>query len=209
MAKTKTSSKRNKKKPSERTLIKYRLMIDEWFKNEFDGAKAYKKYHPKASQQTAEVNFSRIKDIPEVADYIEKLKSEIAERNKITIDECVEMLTAMARFDIADLLNPDGSIKDLYQIPKYARMVIEGIDVDEIKVEDTVMGFSKKIKLSNRRANIIELMKYLGGYKNDNEQKNTLLIENQVSIDYSKLSTSTLKELDEATENNRQEQDKV
>ena len=37
--------------------------------------------------------------------------------------------------------------------------------------EGAVATITKKIRTSSRRANIVELLKYLGGYEKDNEQK--------------------------------------
>lgn len=172
----KVPSKKSPSRPTERTLIKYRLMVDEWFANEFSAAKAYQKFHPKVSNRTAEFNFSKIKSIPVVADYIEQVRKETAERNKITIDECVELLASMARFDINEIYNEDGTLKNLNDMPKGARMAIEGLEVDELNVEGKRAGLTKKIKLSSRRSNIIELMKHLGGYEKDNAQKTDLTI---------------------------------
>lgn len=103
---------------------------------------------------------------------IEQLQKELAERNKMDIDECVQRLSAMARFDLTDLYNDDGTLKDLKDIPEESRMAIESLDTDEIRVDGLVVGHTRKVKLSSRRANIIELMKYLGGYEKDNNQKN-------------------------------------
>lgn len=172
----KNQSNKAHRQPSDTSLTKYRLMIDEWFINEFNGAKAYRKFHPKASQQTAEVKFSQIKAIPAVAEYIEQVKRETAERNKITIDECVELLSNMARFDITDMYNEDGTLKNLKDMPKAARLSIEGIEVDELFVAGNNVGLTKKIKLSSRRANIVELMKHLGGYEKDNAQKTNITV---------------------------------
>lgn len=172
MAKTNNPSLKHRNyQVSETTLIKYKLMIDEWFKNEFSPIKAYKKFYPKAKDSTADVNFCRIKDIPEIKDYIEKVRAEISEKNKITINECVEMLASMARFDITELYKEDGSLKSLNEMPKAARMVIESLETDELFIGGQNVGLTKKLKLSSRRANIIELMKHLGGYEKDNSQK--------------------------------------
>ncbi|MBD0822624.1 terminase small subunit [Aestuariibaculum marinum] len=125
------------------------------------------------SERTARSQGQRLLTKADISARIEELKEEIKERNKITIDECVQMLTAMARFDVADLYNEDGSLKAMKDIPKEARLVIEGFESDEIKIEDAVIGVSRKVKLSSRRSNIIELMKHLGGYEKDNNQKKT------------------------------------
>ncbi|WP_300441364.1 terminase small subunit [Christiangramia sp.] len=107
---------------------------------------------------------------------VEELKQEVAKRNEITIDECVSKLAAMARFDIADLFDDNGSLLSIKDIPKETRLAIESIDMEELRVQGIKIGEIKKVKTSNRRANIIELMKYLGGYEKDNDQKSTVTV---------------------------------
>lgn len=107
----------------------------------------------------------------DIQERISELQKEISERNKITIDECVSTLAKMARFDISDLYNEDGTLKPIHEIDKDARLSIESIESDEIIIDQKKIGNSNKIKTSNRRANIIELMKHLGGYEKDNKQK--------------------------------------
>tara|TARA_R110002051_G_scaffold318245_1_gene400362 strand:+ start:1805 stop:2326 length:522 start_codon:yes stop_codon:yes gene_type:complete len=121
--------------------------------------------------KTVNENASRISKNSKVSARIEQLQKELAERNKMDIDECVQKLSAMARFDLLDLYNEDGTLKNLSDIPVESRMAIESLDVDEIRVEGAVIGHTKKVKLSSRRSNIIELMKHLGGYEKDNNQK--------------------------------------
>lgn len=106
---------------------------------------------------------------------ISELQAEISQRNKITIDECVGLLASMARFDIADLYDEDGQLKTIHDIDKETRLAIESIDTEEIRADGMVIGSIKKIKTSSRRANIIELLKHLGGYSKDNEQKKPVI----------------------------------
>tara|TARA_R110001606_G_scaffold398055_1_gene576184 strand:- start:876 stop:1397 length:522 start_codon:yes stop_codon:yes gene_type:complete len=123
------------------------------------------------SKKSINENASRLSKEIKVLSRITQLQKELAERNKMDIDECVQKLSAMARFDLLDLYNEDGTLKNLSDIPVESRMAIESLDVDEIRVEGAVIGHTKKVKLSSRRSNIIELMKHLGGYEKDNNQK--------------------------------------
>ena len=170
------AKKTKPKKPSKKLLQKYKLVVDEWVINGFkDGFKAYQKYYKTASRATADVNFSKIKALPEIAEYIEKVKKDIAERNKVTIDECVSYFAKMMRFDIADLYNEDGTIKSIHDIPDDVRLAIAELSsFEEFQgkgEERNLIGFTKKLKTIDRKGVIIELMKYLGGYEKDNKQK--------------------------------------
>lgn len=156
-------------------IAKYKLIIDEWFKNGFVGYKAYQKFYKTSKQSTAEVNFSRIKSIPEIGEYIEKMNKQLVERNKVDIDECVTYLAKMMRFDIADLYNDDGSLKPIKDIHPDIRLAIAELSIfeefDNASKDKDLIGFTKKIKTVDRKGVIVELMKYLGGYEKDNNQK--------------------------------------
>ena len=123
------------------------------------------------SKKTARQQGSKLLTKGNIIQYVDELKAGILKRSKMTVDECVQRLTAMARFDILDLYDENGAFKDLKDIPEDTRMAIESIDSDDIKMGDTKIGETKKLKLSSRRENIKELMKYLGGYEKDNTQK--------------------------------------
>lgn len=106
---------------------------------------------------------------------IEFLQSEIVERNKVTIDEVVENLADMLRFDIGELYDDQGRMKPLKQIPKSARLMISSVETEEVKVRNSVVGITKKVKIFDKLGAIEKLMKHLGGYKVDNEQKAPLI----------------------------------
>lgn len=156
---------------TDKTLEKYKSVIDEWFVNGFNGTKAYQKIYTTAKTKTAEQRFSKLSSIVKVEEYITQKRKEIAEANKITIDECVSILTDMARFDIAEAYDSDGALLPIQDMPKHIRLAIESVESDDIRIEGVTIGQVRKIKTSSRRANVIELMKYLGGYEKHNDQK--------------------------------------
>ncbi|CAL67407.1 terminase small subunit [Christiangramia forsetii] len=156
---------------TDKTFEKYKAVIDEWFVNGFNGVKAYQKIYPKSKDKSAEANFRKILAIARIEEFVKEKREAIAEANKITIDECVSLLTSMARFDIADCYDEDGVLKPIHEIPKETRLAIEALDSDEIFIDSMVVGRTKKLKTSNRRSNVVELLKVLGGYEKDNNQK--------------------------------------
>lgn len=125
---------------------------------------------------------------PNMQKYISILQKEISERNKITVDECVQLLSKLARFDISEIFDGQGNLKDIHNIDKDALLSLEGVET-EIKGEAIV----KKVKISNRKQAIDMLMKHLGGYEKDNAQKKqeTGQVMRVEVMDYSKKDADT------------------
>lgn len=127
------------------------------------------------SKRTARSQGQRLLTNVDIENYISKLQEDIQERNKITIDECVGFLANMARVDIADFYADNGQLKSIHDIPKESRQAIAELSVFEeyqgVGKDRELIGFTKKVKTTDRKGVIVELMKHLGGYKIDNEQK--------------------------------------
>ncbi|WP_179022045.1 terminase small subunit [Winogradskyella forsetii] len=134
------------------------------------------------SKKTARIQASQLLTKLNVKHYVEELKAEILEKSKMSIDECIQKLTSMARYDITDFFDEKGVMKNLSDIPEGSRLAIESLDVDEIKSGELVIGETKKLKLSSRRQNIIELLKYQGAYAKDNEQKRDVFTMGKVKM---------------------------
>ncbi|WP_109437828.1 terminase small subunit [Aquimarina sp. AU119] len=141
------------------------------------------------SKKTARSQAQRLLTKVDIQNYIKSLQSEIQDRNKITVDECVQILANIARFDISEVYNELGGMKAIAEIPKEHRTAITGIESEQqfdfMDGEKIPAGIIKKIRTSGKESAIDKLMKHLGGYEKDNQQK-------QVVIDYSKLSPETL-----------------
>ena len=56
---------------NKKTIDKYKIVVDEWFVNGFNGTKAYQKFYPKSSYETAKVEYSKIITIDEIEVYIQ------------------------------------------------------------------------------------------------------------------------------------------
>jgi len=115
------------------------------------------------SKRTAKSQGQRLLKHPEVSRYISDLQNEIRERNKITVDELVQRLSNIARTDIVEFYNKDGSLKSIHDIPAEHR---EGIEEVTGKKKE-IIGY----KSSGKQGAIDKLLKHLGGYEKDNKQK--------------------------------------
>lgn len=123
---------------------------------------------------------------------IERLRIDIEERNKITIDELVKDLSNMVRFDPAEMYDENGALKSIHDMPKPVRQMISSMDIDELfdgKGRDSQrIGFTKKVRLINKLDAIEKLMKHLGGYEKDNKQKAPVVTQTNTVYDISSLS---------------------
>lgn len=112
---------------------------------------------------------------PKITTRIKELQQEAYERNKVTLDEMIQTLAGMVRFDIADLYDEEGKLLPLRQMPLAARQMINQLDSDElftiIDGHREVIGFTKKIRTYNKLDAVEKLMKHLGGYEKDNLQR--------------------------------------
>ena len=125
------------------------------------------------SERTAKNQASRLLTNVNVKEYVEKLKKEAIERNKIELDEVVSILSSLVRFDIADIYHPDGTIKELHEMSKEARLAIETIETTQTIKKKRKGRKTKicKVKVSDRKRSIDMLLRYFGAYREDNEQK--------------------------------------
>jgi len=121
------------------------------------------------------VEACRLHSNPNIALRIKELQNEAYERNKITVDEIIQNLAGMVRFDIGDLYDDDGKLLPLKEMPASARQMIQQLDIEElfdyIDGDKIFKGFSKKIRTYNKLDAIEKLMKHFGGYEKDNKQK--------------------------------------
>lgn len=74
------------------TFEKYCFVVDEWFSNGWNGTKAYQKYYPDSSDETAAVEFIRILRIPKVAEYAQSKRETIKKEHNITLEGQLEKL---------------------------------------------------------------------------------------------------------------------
>ena len=117
------------------------------------------------SKNTASSLASRLLTNVNINEYVAFLKKEAFKRNECKVDELVSMLSEMSSWEISDLYEESGNLKKLTDWPKGAQMSLLTLP------SSTTITSLKNIKLTDRKGTIIELMKYNGAYRKDNEQK--------------------------------------
>jgi phage terminase small subunit len=164
----------NIKKLTKPTLKKYRLVVDEWFNNKFNGKQAYLRYYPKVKDQTATTNFSKLKEFPEIQEYINEKREAAAAIIESSHEAILHELLRWLQADITETigLSPD-EIKELpielkRLINNFKHTVNKHYDKKGKLLSESqviVLGFVSK----ERAMEMIN--KHLGFYAVDNAQK--------------------------------------
>ena len=108
---------------TDKTFQKYKLVVDEWFINGFNGTKAYQQYYPEASDEVGAMGYSRMIRIDKVADYKGQKAKKAGEMLNITLEsqllelEELKLLTKEdKRFrDTISVIQEQNKLKALYE----------------------------------------------------------------------------------------------
>ena len=71
---------------TDKTFEKYKLVVDEWFINGFNGTKAYQKYYPKSSYESADASVRDILEKPRIKEYIATKSKKATDKASITLE---------------------------------------------------------------------------------------------------------------------------
>lgn len=107
---------------------------------------------------------------PIVQERLHELTAEIRERHKIEVDDVIAELKKIAFSDMADYYEDDNSIKKVKQMEKNARHALAEYTVIETPTKKGPK-ITRRIKLHSKMDALDRLMRYLGGYEKDNNQK--------------------------------------
>ena len=103
------------------------------------------------------------------------LRDELARQSGVSLADVVKLLVDVATYDPADFYDEHGNLRPIDEIPKAARMAIEGIDSEEIHegrgMDRRHVADVRKLKYAKRSVYLDMLMRHLGGYELDNQQK--------------------------------------
>lgn len=152
------------------TFEKYKLVVDEWFVNGFNGTKAYQKFYPEADEETAEANFRKILGNTRVSEYKQKKQEEVKEIIGTSHLELLSYLQTWAYSDITDTINLTPS--QVKELPIEIRRLIT--EYEHTKYTDDNGNTTEKMKLKfvSKKDAIEMINKHVGFYEKDNKQKN-------------------------------------
>lgn len=133
------------------------IIVHEWMINGHNRLRAYQKVHPDANDNTAATKASVLFKKQRIQDYVEKQHQKLLNNYGVTEGRILEELAAIAFLDIRDIVDEDGSLRPISQIPEQARRAIAGI-----KIKATYEG---PLKLEEAKIKSIILSKKDGALK--------------------------------------------
>lgn len=133
----------------------------------------------KVKSNSIKTYFRMIKTIFDESKTKEELRKDAIDRNKASLDEVLIVLADIIRFDPKEMYDEDGNLLSIHQMPKKVRMCIQSFEVEEglpsmgVGAEGISVGniVTKKVKHYDKLSSVEKLMRHLGGYRLDNEQK--------------------------------------
>lgn len=165
----------NKRKLTEKTLAKYKAVVDKWFVVKFNGAEAYRAFYPNIKKdETATVNFSRIQRIPEIKTYIAEKHEEASKLVEMDHEGILQELKGWLELDITETFGM--SKEELKLLPAAVRRLITGCKEitkkkynKEGKLVFEVTTYEPKFVSKEKAIDMIA--KHIGFFAVDNSQK--------------------------------------
>ena len=163
---------------TDKTFEKYKLIVDEYFINGFNGRKAWQKFNPKSSDETADVEFNRILSIPKVKGYYNNKHKDAQKVLRTSHEVLLQELENWAYSDITEtlLLTPE----QLKELPEEVRRLITKFEtntktyiIDDRPVSETTV----KLWFVSKEKAMEMIHKHTGFYEKDNLQRNSHLTE--------------------------------
>ena len=175
-------AKEEKKKIQHRCLNNnQKLFCQLYIKMGSNGTKAYMEVYKPNSEDTARINASKLLTKTNIREYIEKEQEKIANRNNVTIDRVVQEYAKIAFVDARQLFDDKGLVKEIKDIDDDTAGALSTIKVKEdYRYEDGEQvfdGYTKEIKLVDKKGALDSLGKYLGMFTEKTNSQVTVTID--------------------------------
>lgn len=168
-------------KQRDQVAQEHKSIIDTWFNNGYNGAKAMIEHRPDITYNTAKVLFSTMIKTPANAQYIAEKRQEQRAKANIQADQITRELISWIYSDATDYIGL--TVEEVKALPNELKRCIQSVkhrvkeykdrngnDVKEEVLEVRIIDKSKAVEILN---------KMLGHYSLDNSQKaNTINVQN-------------------------------
>lgn len=107
----------------------------------------------------------------EVSLEIAKRAKELSDKFELTTEKTLREIARLSYSDPRKFYNADGSLKPIHELDDDTAACIASVEVDEIMMEHTVIGHTKKLKQWDKNSALEKAMKFHGLYEKDNAQQ--------------------------------------
>lgn len=117
------------------------------------------------SPKTAEQQGSRLLSNAKVSAEIAERRQRRAERVEVQSDDILRELLRIARTDLSEAFNENGTLKAVHEMPEDCRRAIAGIEVEEPRYNregEEIRGVVRKVKFWDKPRALELLGKHLG-----------------------------------------------
>jgi len=149
-------------------------------------------YSPKTANEQASRMLAKVN----VQKRIAELKEERNEKVDVNAEYVLKRLYEIDNLDIIDILNDSGDLLPIKQWPEAWRKSVNGIEVIQMKSQDEIIGYLKKVKGLDKVRNLELLGKHvdIGAFKEKIEATGKDGKDLFPTNDLSKLTTEELKQ---------------
>ena len=159
---------------TDKTFQKYKLVVDEWFNNGFNGLRAYQKLYPKAKDKTADKRFRELTEKYRVKDYIAQKHEESKIALRTTHEVLLEELKNWAYSDITETLSL--TVDEIKELPSEIKRLINRFKHTQRHLRDKDGKIYETIDVVElhfvSKEKAMEMIhKHVGFYETDNKQR--------------------------------------
>lgn len=108
---------------------------------------------------------------PKIQEAIEKARHQALLRADLSLDSLINELKRMGFWSIKDFVDEGNTIKDVSKLPRECLVPVVGIKTTERFDPDGHPVKTVELKLADKRAAVVDLVRHLGGFEKDNAQK--------------------------------------
>ncbi len=123
------------------------------------------------SERTANRIASQLLSKLDIQNYISEAQQKLQEKTGITQERVLSEFEKIAFANIKEAYTVDGGLKNIKDLPDQIAGAIVGIETYDEKVEEMVIGTTKKVKFADKIAALNSLARHLGMFEKDNKQK--------------------------------------
>lgn len=114
------------------------------------------------SEKTAEVQASRLLSKAKVQKMVQEKRERLSKKLGISQEMVLEGYRKLAFYDVRKFYNKNGNLLDVTELDDETAFALAAIEITEEKTMNVVTGYTKKIKMTDRKGALDSICKVLG-----------------------------------------------